>query len=204
MKGQKNHMTKRQLQAIETKNRIYNAALEVINEKGFNNVSIEDITNRAEVAKGSFYTYFESKEALLFETFRQSDEIYEKAFAELGDEMFLNKIVHFVKISYEQYEKRGKGIIKAIVANYFTFPDNTFYGEDRALLKCLKEIVEIGKSEKALSGKVMTSKYVSQLLSTLIGIEVMWCIDDQGMNLADMASGAIEVTARGMMQMSEV
>ena len=48
--------TKRQLQAMETKNKIYKAAIEEINKKGFNNVNIEDITTAANVAKGSFYT----------------------------------------------------------------------------------------------------------------------------------------------------
>ncbi|MCH4072104.1 TetR/AcrR family transcriptional regulator [Pseudoramibacter sp.] len=204
MKEEKPHMTKRQLQAITTKNKIYEAALQVINEKGFDSVSIEDITNRAEVSKGSFYTYFESKEALLFETFRKSDEIYEKAFEELDDEAFLQKITHFVRISYSNYESRGKGIIKAIVSNYFSFPDKTFYGEDRALLKCLKKIVLDGKREKFLSETIPTQSYVNELLSTLIGIEVMWCISDQGASLADMAANAIEVTARGMMQMTSV
>ena len=46
-------LTKRQLQAIETKKKIYDAAVQVINEKGFGNVSIEDITTRANVAKGN-------------------------------------------------------------------------------------------------------------------------------------------------------
>ena len=79
-------LTKRQLQAIETKKKIYDAAVQVINEKGFGNVSIEDITTRANVAKGSFYTYFTSKEDLLFDTFRQSDAVYAQAFAQVQDE----------------------------------------------------------------------------------------------------------------------
>jgi AcrR family transcriptional regulator len=193
-------LTKRQLQAIETKKKIYDAAVQVINEKGFGNVSIEDITTRANVAKGSFYTYFTSKEDLLFDTFRQSDAVYAQAFAQVQDEDFLPMVTRFVKISYTEYEKRGKGIIKAIVANYFTFPDNNFYGEDRDLLKCLTHIVTKGKLQNRLSDQVSTAHYVSLLLSTLIGVEVMWCIDDRGSRLADMAADAIEVTARGMMQ----
>ncbi|WP_329887585.1 TetR/AcrR family transcriptional regulator [Pseudoramibacter faecis] len=200
----KPRLTKRQLQAIETKKKIYDAAVQVINEKGFGNVSIEDITTRANVAKGSFYTYFKSKEDLLFDTFRQSDAVYAQAFARVQDEDFLPMVTRFVKISYTEYEKRGKGIIKAIVANYFTFPDNNFYGEDRDLLKCLNHIVTKGKLQNHLSAHVPTTQYVSLLLSTLIGAEVMWCIDDRGSCLADMVADAIEVAARGMMQMAAV
>lgn len=196
--SKKKKLTKRQLQAIETKNKIYNAAVAVINEKGFTNVSIEDITNYANVAKGSFYTYFESKESIVFYTFQQSDEVYIEAFEQIQGKDFLSMITCFVSISYTEYEKRGKGIIKAMVSNYFTFPDYNFYSEDRNLLKCLSLIVEKGKEQGYLEEEKPTVDYVNLLLSTLIGVEVMWCLDDKGQSLADMIAEAISVTAKGM------
>jgi AcrR family transcriptional regulator len=41
---------------------ILNAALELFREEGFEKVSVESITQKAEIAKGSFYNYFKSKE----------------------------------------------------------------------------------------------------------------------------------------------
>lgn len=192
-------LTNRQLQALETKNKIYNAAVTVINEKGFHNTSIEDITSYADVAKGSFYTHFESKEAIVFYTFQQSDEMYDKAFAQIKDEDFLDMMIHFVKISYTEYEKRGKGIIKAIVSSYFTFTDYNFYSKDRDLMKCLNKIIEKGKEQEILDIHIPTDKYVNLLLSTLVGVEVMWCLDDQGNSLADMIADAVRITTVGMM-----
>lgn len=192
-------LTNRQLQALETKNKIYNAAVTVINEKGFHNTSIEDITSYADVAKGSFYTHFESKEAIVFYTFQQSDEMYDKAFAQIKDEDFLDMMIHFVKISYTEYEKRGKGIIKAIVSSYFTFTDYNFYSKDRDLMKCLNKIIEKGKEQEVLDIHIPTDRYVNLLLSTLVGVEVMWCLDDQGNSLADMIADAVRITTVGMM-----
>lgn len=192
-------LTNRQLQALETKNKIYNAAVTVINEKGFHNTSIEDITSYADVAKGSFYTHFESKEAIVFYTFQQSDEMYNKAFAQIKDEDFLDMMIHFVKISYTEYEKRGKGIIKAIVSSYFTFTDYNFYSKDRDLMKCLNKIIEKGKEQEVLDIHIPTDRYVNLLLSTLVGVEVMWCLDDQGNSLADMIADAVRITTVGMM-----
>lgn len=192
-------LTNRQLQALETKNKIYNAAVTVINEKGFHNTSIEDITSYADVAKGSFYTHFESKEAIVFYTFQQSDEMYDKAFAQIKDEDFLDMMIHFVKISYTEYEKRGKGIIKAIVSSYFTFTDYNFYSKDRDLMKCLNKIIEKGKEQEVLDIHISTDRYVNLLLSTLVGVEVMWCLDDQGNSLADMIADAVRITTVGMM-----
>lgn len=192
-------LTNRQLQALETKNKIYNAAVTVINEKGFHNTSIEDITSYADVAKGSFYTHFESKEAIVFYTFQQSDEMYDKAFAQIKDEDFLDMMIHFVKISYTEYEKRGKGIIKAIVSSYFTFTDYNFYSKDRDLMKCLNKIIAKGKEQEVLDIHIPTDRYVNLLLSTLVGVEVMWCLDDQGNSLADMIADAVRITTVGMM-----
>ncbi|MCQ5131165.1 TetR/AcrR family transcriptional regulator [Butyricicoccus faecihominis] len=192
--------TKRQLQAMETKDKIYNAALKEINEKGFGNVSVEDITTAANVAKGTFYTHFESKEALVFYTFQCSDEIYKQAYERVKGQDFLYMVTHFVRISYTAYEKRGKGIIKAMISNYFTMPGRSFYGRDRALLQCLSEIVESGKTERVLDTAYPTERYVDILLSTMIGVEVMWCFDSQELSLADLIEEAVLVVAKGMMQ----
>ena len=192
--------TKRQIQAMETKNKIYNAAVKEINEKGFNNVSIEDITTAANVAKGSFYTHFDSKDALIFYTFKQSDEMYQQAYDKVKNLDFLSMVTKFLRISYTEYEKRGKGIIKAIITNYFAMPEGNIYNKERPLLKCLNKMVEKGKDENALDDSIPNDQYVNILLSTMIGVEVIWCFDSQGINLADMIENAVCVAAKGMMK----
>ena len=48
-----------------TKGRIVNAAWELFYEQGYDDTTIDDIVERSETSKGSFYHYFESKDALL-------------------------------------------------------------------------------------------------------------------------------------------
>lgn len=193
-------LTKRKLQAMETKNRIYHAAMKEINEKGFNNVNIEDITTEAKVAKGTFYTHFESKEAIIFYTFERSDEIYEQAFQKVEGKSFLYMLTYFMRFSYQEYEKRGKGIIKAMISNYFNFPENSFYSHDRILYQCLMKIVEEGKQQQVLDVSLPTEHYADILLSTMVGVEVMWCFDKNDKSLVSMMEDAIRITALGMMK----
>jgi AcrR family transcriptional regulator len=61
----KEKLTKRQLQAIETKKKIYEAAKSLMAKYGHEAVSIDDIVQEAGVARGSFYVYYLSKEDLL-------------------------------------------------------------------------------------------------------------------------------------------
>jgi TetR/AcrR family transcriptional repressor of nem operon len=50
-----------------TRDQIFDAALKLLLERGFNASSVQDITVEAGVPKGSFYNHFESKEALAAE-----------------------------------------------------------------------------------------------------------------------------------------
>lgn len=55
-------MGKRQEAALETKRKITAAVNDLLLEKALSEISIEEITTKAGVAKGSFYTYFKRKE----------------------------------------------------------------------------------------------------------------------------------------------
>ena len=192
-------LTKRKQQALATKDKIFQAAMEVINKKGFNNTTIEEITTQAGVASGSFYTYFKSKEAIVLETFLRSDEIYEWAYQQTPEGPFLSMITTFIRLSYPEYEKRGKGIIKAFISNYFSFPKYNFYRSDRPLFLCLQSIVQKGLSRGEISDRHTDSEYVIQLISALAGVEVLWCFDETGKSLSDMALSTIHTLALGMM-----
>ena len=50
---------------METRERIYDAAMKLFSEKNFESVTIEMITESADVGKGTFFNYFENKEAVI-------------------------------------------------------------------------------------------------------------------------------------------
>lgn len=57
--------SRRERKKIETQERLLAAAWQLFREKGFENTTVEEITNAADVAKGTFFNYFPSKEAML-------------------------------------------------------------------------------------------------------------------------------------------
>ncbi|MGL5051442.1 MAG: TetR/AcrR family transcriptional regulator [Fusobacteriaceae bacterium] len=60
---------------INKKNLIINSSKELILKKGYKKTSVENITSYANISKGSFYTYFKSKDLLLMEIISEISEV---------------------------------------------------------------------------------------------------------------------------------
>ncbi len=60
-------LSRRERKKLETHQGLLEAALVLFREKGYDETTVEEITERADVAKGTFFNYFPSKEALLGE-----------------------------------------------------------------------------------------------------------------------------------------
>ncbi len=58
-------LSRRERKKLETRQALLEASLALFREKGYQATTVEEITDRADVAKGTFFNYFASKEALL-------------------------------------------------------------------------------------------------------------------------------------------
>lgn len=56
---------RRERRRLETRERIFRAALDLFAERGFMETTVEDITEAADVGKGTFFNYFPTKEHVL-------------------------------------------------------------------------------------------------------------------------------------------
>src|ERR1700693_4968250 len=56
---------RRQRRSSQTRERLFRAALELFAKHGFADTTVEDITNAADVGKGTFFNYFPSKDHIL-------------------------------------------------------------------------------------------------------------------------------------------
>src|SRR5881398_3963057 len=56
---------RRQRHSAEIRERLFRAALNLFAEKGFAETTVEDITEAADVGKGTFFNYFPSKDHIL-------------------------------------------------------------------------------------------------------------------------------------------
>ncbi|WP_032761476.1 helix-turn-helix domain-containing protein, partial [Streptomyces alboviridis] len=60
-------VSRRERNKRRVRERLYSAAIELIVEKGYDHTSIEEIAERADVARGTFFNYFQRKEDIITE-----------------------------------------------------------------------------------------------------------------------------------------
>ena len=69
-------LTPRKQQALEMRSRIQNVALDLFDREGFENVSVEEIAQKAGCSVGNIYHYFKSKDELAIQVTSHVDAAY--------------------------------------------------------------------------------------------------------------------------------
>lgn len=86
-----NQVGKRQSKQIDTYDRLLEAAYQLFLQRGYDAVSIQDITDQAFIAKGTFYNYFHDKDDLKEQLItRKSNELFQMAIAALRQTGIVN------------------------------------------------------------------------------------------------------------------
>lgn len=65
-------MSRRERKKKETREKIFTNAMQLFRSQGFTATSVDQITQQADVGKGTFYNYFSTKEAVVLEFSRRS------------------------------------------------------------------------------------------------------------------------------------
>ena len=181
-------MNNRQLAALETKNKLLNAAKEIICEKGLVNTSVAEITKACGVANGTFYTYFKRKEDIIFALSSQMyQEIFEKAQAYKGT--IMERLVFFM-INFSGYiEKSSLKLCQEWIRNTVD-PDLVENPVDKSKLsfdidsakKILKQGIESGELKQDTPVDILSHT----LMDILYGQMLCW----------DMSGGKHSLEAR--------
>ena len=90
-----------------TKGRIINAAWDLFYEQGYDDTTVEEIIERSGTSKGSFYHYFEGKDALLGSLSYIFDEEYENLRDNMPDGMdSFDKLLYLNEKLFAMIENR--------------------------------------------------------------------------------------------------
>jgi TetR/AcrR family transcriptional regulator len=98
-------LSRREKERLRHRKEILEAALELFSEKGFHNVSMQEIAKKAEFAIGTLYKFFENKEDLYKALVLEQSEEFHNALARAieASEDEIEKLRNFVRVKGELF-----------------------------------------------------------------------------------------------------
>jgi AcrR family transcriptional regulator len=174
-------MTKRQDQAKETRQRIYDTAMSLIGTKGFNNVTVEDICKKAGVSTGSFYNYFRSKQHIIIEHTAKIDEYYQEIFSNtLINLKGLKKLEKFLELALGYIDlnigRHLSIVLYADALNQDYTNQSVLIDENRFLFSCLESMLHEACEEGELPVNIDIGLVVEHIGILLRGSIYNWCL----------------------------
>ena len=172
--------TTRKEQAEETRNRIYTSAIELMEENGFGNFTIEDISKRAGVSVGAFYHYFDSKNDILAEIFYRADDYFSTHVVN----SFNNRSIPEQIIGYfDHYAKFNVDCGVETTQQIFNPKIKFFIEEGRPMMEMLEDLIRIGQEKNEIRRDTDVKELVRYLLSMARGIVFDWSLYDGNYDL---------------------
>ena len=173
-------LTKRQEQALETKDRIYTAAIDLMDRKGFENITIAEISEKAGVSVGAFYHYFESKNDILAEIFHQADEYFSTQVASgLMKESIPDQIVEY----FDHYARFNVASGVELTQQLFNPKIKFFIQEGRPMLTILQDMVRRGQEKGEIRADSSPEEIVRLLFVMARGVVFEWSLYDGSYDL---------------------
>lgn len=177
-------ITNRQVQAAETKKKIYDSANELFQKYGFEKVSVDNIVEKAGVSKGAFYVHFESKNSLITavvaDYVKKLDLDYKSYIESFSVDSKVSEILLSLvdEIADILVEKVGFDLLRIVYEAQLdrTVNPGLIVGYSRDLYKLFAGIIDTGiirgEFKKGLNVETVT-KYC---VMTIRGAVYEWCI----------------------------
>jgi AcrR family transcriptional regulator len=170
----------RKEQAEETRNRIYTSAIELMEENGFGNFTIEDISKRAGVSVGAFYHYFESKNDILADIFYRADDYFS---THVVNSFTKGSIPEQIVGYFDHYAKFNVDCGVETTQQIFN-PKIKFFIEDgRPMLEMLENLIIKGQERNEIRRDRDAKELVRYLLSMARGLVFDWSLYDGSYDL---------------------
>ena len=165
--------------ARNTKGRIISAACKLFYEQGYEDTTVEDIVFESETSKGSFYHYFEGKDALLGTLAYVFDEKYEELKGTMDPS--LGAVERLVYLNHELFAMIDGGVSMDLLARLLSTQllargEKHLLDRNRTYFKLLRQIITEGQR----TGQLRRDRTVNEILKAYAlwerALMYDWCL----------------------------
>lgn len=176
--------SKRQLQAEQTKDKLFQTAVGLLAQKDFDEITIRDIVAGAKVSIGTFYNYYSNKMEVFYETYRVADHYFTETVAPLLTQpTAYQRILAF----FEYYAHYSSDLTDMKMTRLLYNPDNTFFNRDphQGMVGLLTALLQEGLDGEELTGADTADEIAWYLMIAIRGLVYNWCTCGGDYNLTE-------------------
>ena len=165
--------------ARNTRGRIISAAWKLFYEQGYENTTVEDIVFESETSKGSFYHYFEGKDALLGTLAYVFDEKYEELMQGIPTEMDAMKKLQY--LNHELFAMIESSVSLDLLTRLLSTQllargEKHLLDRDRTYFRLLRRIISEGQGAGELTRERTVNEIVKAYALWERALMYDWCL----------------------------
>lgn len=191
-------LTRTQKRQKETKERIFRVAMELFKRRGFENTTVAEITEAADIGKGTFFTYFPTKEAI----FRQPGETAMEDMLLAAQEGLekgkpVAKILQSVMTASAAWHESNKAITQQMSKSSFAFSMDAESSNKGKLLELLSQLIVAGQKSGEFNSKINVQDAAIILVGMYFTVLAFWAYSDNG-SLRTRMESSVDVILKGL------
>lgn len=172
---------RRQRRASETRLKLFHCALALIAERGLPNVTVEDITEAADVGKGTFFNYFETKDLVLGVMSEiQIGKIREANSQALQGNDPVRLLLRNLARKLAEEPGRSPALARALISSFLGSASVREILK-RTMLegrKTVGEIIALGQKRDEIRPDLKQEKISMQFLQSVMGTVLVWSLHE--------------------------
>lgn len=189
--------------ANQTKSRIVTAAWKLFYQYGYENTTIDDIVDASQASKGSFYHYFESKDALLSSLSYLFDEKYKELEAQMDPDM--SPVDKLLMMNQEVFLMIENTVSVSLLSQLFssqliTKGERHLLDPDRTYYKLLRQIAVEGKDQGLFLDELTVTDITKAYAVYERAIMYDWCICSGNYSICQYAKTMLPLFLSGMLK----
>jgi AcrR family transcriptional regulator len=170
---------RRERRGAETRLKLFRCALQLIAERGFSSVTVEQITEAADVGKGTFFNYFETKDHVLGVMAEiQLGKVREAISLAGQGQQTIHSVLHRLALCLAEEPGRSPDLARALISSFLASEGvRSIIGSNmREGLKMIAEVVAAGQERREIDPRLKRDKVAIQLLQTCMGTVLLWSL----------------------------
>lgn len=194
-------LSRRERKKDETRQRIFREAIRLFRERGFEATTVDEITERADVARGTFFNYFPKKDAVLGYL---SEQRLVDAEAGAGAILTANRpakekliaIYAEAASAYEEEKELSQFVLPELLRRAFSPVEEIGQRWDQIIV----QVFEQGQKSGELRAGVDPQRAVGLLTAAYYATLFMWvhCPEQAALNLQDELRARLEMIFDGL------